>query len=245
VIDKSCGEGAVGLAYAIAHRQVSHAIVDPGVPVGYWRSVGYSINGYYAESLIDECAAAANVDPYQFRRRLLQRSPRHLRVLDEAARAAGWGRPVTANRGERAGRGIALVESFGSVVAVVLELSVTSVGEIRVGRMVAAVDCGLVIDPNNVRAQVVSGLVFGLAAALDGRVDIEQGRVIQGNFADIRVPVMGSTPRIQVEILPSSAPPGGVGEIATPPVAPALTNAFFAATRIRRRDLPLRSAQVL
>jgi isoquinoline 1-oxidoreductase beta subunit len=111
--------------------------------------------------------------------------------------------------------------------------------------MVAAVDCGLVIDPNNVRAQVVSGLVFGLAAALDGRVDIEQGRVIQGNFADIRVPVMGSTPRIQVEILPSSAPPGGVGEIATPPVAPALTNAFFAATRIRRRDLPLRSAQVL
>ncbi|MEN9762086.1 MAG: hypothetical protein RI906_1912 [Pseudomonadota bacterium] len=245
VVDKSCGEGAVGLAYSIVHRHISHAIVDPGVPVGYWRSVGYSVNGFYVESFIDECAVAMNVDPYQFRRRLLQSSPRHLRVLDEAARASGWGRPLAANRGERTGRGIALVESFGSVVAIVLELSVTSNEEIRVGRVVAAVDCGMVIDPPNVRAQIVSGVIFGLAAALEGRIDIKQGRVIQGNFSAMPLPLMVSAPRVQVEILASSAPPAGVGEVATPPVAPALANAFFAATRVRRRDLPLRPAQVL
>jgi isoquinoline 1-oxidoreductase beta subunit len=131
------------------------------------------------------------------------------------------------------------------VVAIVLELSVTSNEEIRVGRVVAAVDCGMVIDPPNVRAQIVSGVIFGLAAALEGRIDIKQGRVIQGNFSAMPLPLMVSAPRVQVEILASSAPPAGVGEVATPPVAPALANAFFAATRVRRRDLPLRPAQVL
>lgn len=233
-VDQGAVEGAAQLPYAIPHLEISYSRADLGVPVGFWRSVGHSQNGFVVESFIDELAALAGQDPVAFRRRLLAGHPRHLGVLDLAAQKSGWGSPAAPGRA----RGIAVHESFGSWVAQVAEVSVEA-GQVRVHRVVCAVDCGTVINPDTVRAQMEGGIVFGLTAALYGKIEIEKGRVRQSNFHDYRMLTMRDTPVIEVHIVPNSWEPGGVGEPATPPIAAAVANAVFAATGTRVRSLPI------
>ena len=243
--DKTNAEGATFLPYGLPNLQVRHVQIDVPVPVGFWRSVGHSFNAFFAESFIDECAQAAGFDPYQFRRKLLTSASapagaaRFLKVLDAAAGKAGWDQPLGAVAGKKVGRGIALAESFHSIVAEVAEVEVDGTGGIKVTRVVAAVDCGLAVDPVIVRAQLASGIVFGLTAALYGRIDVENGRVKQTNFGDYPMVTLASAPKIEVEIVNSGAELGGIGEVGTPPIAPAVANAVFAATGKRLRSLPL------
>lgn len=237
--DRSVHDGIVDQPYDIDDITVRWARVDSEVPIGFWRAVGYGSNTYFLESFIDECAHAAGEDPYQYRRRLLNRQPRHLRVLEEAARLSGWGRPVQARRGARAGRGIALTACYGSILAQVIEVEVEG-SEVRVLRALAVVDCGLAIDRSSVRAQVSGAIVMGLSAALHGQVEVRDARVQAGNFREARLLTLRETPRIQVEMLDGDAHPGGVGELGLPAVAPALANAVFSASGKRVRRLPLR-----
>jgi CO/xanthine dehydrogenase Mo-binding subunit len=238
--DSGATEGADGIPYAVDNLRVEYVAHEAGVPVGFWRSVGHSHNAFVVETFVDELAAAAGKDPYEYRRRLLERSPRHLKVLETAASAAGWGRPAPAGRH----RGIAVHESFGSWVAEVAEISVSEDGDVRVHRVTCAIDCGTVINPDLVEAQMEGGIVFGLTAALKGEITIDRGRVAQGNFHDYPVLRMHEMPAIDVHIVPSHEPPGGVGEPATPPIAPAVANAVFAATGRRIRRLPIRAEDV-
>jgi isoquinoline 1-oxidoreductase beta subunit len=182
---------------------------------------------------MDEVAHSAGKDPYEFRRALLVQHPRHRGVLELVAEKAGWG------TGLPSGRGIALHESFGSFVAQVAEVSVSPMGEVRVHRVVCAIDCGRVVNPATIEAQMESGIVFGLSAALHGAITLRNGRVEQGNFNDYPVVRMDEMPVIEVHIVPSTEAPGGVGEPGTPPIAPAVTNAIFAATGKRIRRLPI------
>jgi isoquinoline 1-oxidoreductase beta subunit len=235
--DKSVSEGLYDLPYAIANQRISHRATTSGVPVGYWRSVGHSHNAFFGESFIDELARAAGADPLEFRLRLLEASPRHAAVLRAAAQQAGWGTPPAQGRA----RGLALHESFGSVVAQVLEVSIETTPQgrrPRVHRVVCAIDCGSVVNPGIVAQQMESGIVFGLSAALHGRIDIEQGVVRQGNFPDYRLVGMSDCPAIETHIVPSEGAPGGVGETAVPLLAPALGNALAALTGQRLRSLP-------
>ena len=230
--DTSTTEGAADEPYAIPNVEVAHVFYDPGVPLGFWRSVGHSQNAFVVESFIDELAHAAGVDPYQYRRRLLAGHPRHLAVLDLAAEKAEWGRrPGTF-------QGIAVHESFGSVVAEVAEVTVKD-SVIKVDRVVCAVDCGIVVNPDQVAAQVESAVVFGLTAALKGRITIKDGAVEQSNFHDYPLLRMNETPAIEVYAVPSTMHPSGIGEPGTPPIAPAVANAVFVATGQRLRSLPL------
>ena len=233
-VDRGAVEGAVQIPYAIPNLEISYSRADLGVPVGFWRSVGHSQNGFVVESFIDELAALAGQDPVAYRRMLLKGHPRHLGVLELAAEKSGWGLPAAAGRA----RGVAVHESFGSWVAQVAEVSVEA-GQVRVHRVVCAVDCGTVINPDTVRAQMESGIVFGLTAALYGKIEIAQGRARQSNFHDYRMLTMRDTPVIDVHIVPSNWEPGGVGEPATPPIAAAVANAVFAATGTRVRSLPI------
>jgi len=236
-IDPSSVEGAANIPYNIPNLHVEYVMKDTGIPVGFWRSVGSSQNAFITECFLDELAAAAGKDPYEFRRQLLDKAPRHKAVLELAATKAGWGQPLPEGRH----RGIAVHFSFGSYVAEVAEVSVDKDGNVRVHRVVCAVDCGRVVNPDTVEAQMQSGIVYGLTAALKGEITIENGRVKQSNFHDYEMLRMEEMPVIEVYILPSTEAPGGVGEPGTPPIAPAVVNAIFAATGKRIRKLPIRS----
>jgi isoquinoline 1-oxidoreductase beta subunit len=239
-IDPTSVEGAAGLPYAIPNLEVDFVEHDAGIPTGFWRSVGNSQNAYAVECFVDEVAAAAGRDPFDLRRELLAGKPRHLGVLLLAAEKAGWGKPLAAGRA----RGIALWESFGSFVAQVAEVSVAADGAVRVLRVVCAVDCGLCMNPAIVEAQMESGIVYGLSAALKGEITIEKGRVVQGNFHDYELLRLSECPAIEVHIVPSREPPGGIGEPGTPPITPAVVNAVFAATGRRVRTLPIRAEEL-
>lgn len=235
-IDGDAVEGAVELPYKLPNIKVDYVREEPpGIPTAFWRGVGPSSNCFVVESFIDELAAAAKHDPVEYRRMLLAHSPRALAVLNLAARKAGWGTPLP----ERSGRGIALLHAFGSYLAQVADVTVAEDGQVRVTRVVCAVDCGIVVNPDTVRAQIESGVVFGLSAALWGRVTLRNGRVEQGNFNDYRVMRINETPEIDVHIVESTEPPGGIGEPGTSVVFPAVANAVYATTRKRIRSLPI------
>lgn len=232
--DKSAAEGLFDLPYGFANQKMSHVATRSGVPVGYWRSVGHSHDAFFSESFMDELALNAGQDPLAFRRSLLEEAPRHLAVLDLAAAKAGWGTALPAGRA----RGMALHESFGSIVAQVVEVSLQN-GAPRVHRVVCAVDCGTVVHPGIVAQQMEGSVVFALSAALYGQIDIEEGVVRQKNFPQYAMVSLTQTPVVETHIVPSARTPGGAGEPGVPPLAPALANALFSLTGKRLRSLPL------
>lgn len=232
--DPTSTEGARDQPYLIPNMRVTYSKVDLPVPVGFWRSVGHTHNAFVVESFIDELAHTAGQDPYQYRRELLKEHPRHRAVLDAVAEASDWASPVPSGRA----RGIAIAESFGSFVAEVAEVSMTN-GQLRVHKVWCAIDCGMVVNPAIVRAQMESGIVYGLTAALYGRISIQRGRVVQSNFHDYQMLRMRDAPDIEIVLVSSEEGPGGVGEPGTPPIAPALTNALFSLTGKRIRELPI------
>jgi len=234
-LDEEAVEGGVGMPYTIPNVHVDYQLTDTGIPVGFWRSVNNSYNAFAVESFIDELAHAAKQDPYEYRRDLLGKAPRHLGALNLAASKAGWGTAPPAGRA----RGIAVYKAFESYVAEVAEVSVASDGAVKVHRVVCAVDCGPVVNPSIVEAQMESAIVFGLTAALYGEIGIEGGRVKQSNFHDYQMVRLAEMPQIEVHIVPSTDAQGGVGEPGTPPIAPAVCNAIFAATGKRVRKLPI------
>jgi len=236
--DKTTSEGLFDLPYGVPNQRIAHVATHSGVPVGFWRSVGHSHNAFYSECFIDELAFEAKQDPVAFRLGLLKDAPRHAAVLKLAADKAGWGTPLPAGRA----RGVALHESFGSIVAQVVEVSLPNgpqSGRPRVHRVVCAADVGVVVNPGIVAQQIEGAVVFGLSAALFGRIDIATGAVRQRNFPDYPLLTLADTPRIETHLVPSTRAPSGMGEPGTPPVAPALANAMFALTGQRRRELPL------
>jgi isoquinoline 1-oxidoreductase beta subunit len=240
-IDGTSVEGAADTPYAIPNILVDlHSPTQP-VPVLWWRSVGHSHTAFVVESFLDEVAHAAGRDPVELRRTLLAKHPRHLGVLELAVQKAGWGKPLTDGRG----MGVAVHSSFGSYVAQVAEVSVNKAGGVRVHRVVCAVDCGRIVNPDTIAAQMESGIVFGLTAALHGAITFKDGRVEQGNFEDYPLLRLDETPEIEVHIVPSSENPGGIGEPGVPPIAPAVANALFAVSGARVRSLPLTADKVL
>ncbi|MBI1954921.1 MAG: xanthine dehydrogenase family protein molybdopterin-binding subunit [Acidobacteria bacterium] len=239
-IDRTSIDGAAGLPYNIPNLRVEYVLYDPGIPVGFWRSVGNSVNGYVTEAFFDEVAAAAGKDPYELRRQLLDKAPRHKAVLELAAEKAGWGQPLPKGRF----RGIAVHESFGSFVAQVAEVAVAPDGNVRVHRVVCAVDCGEIINPDTIKAQMEGGIIYGLTAALQGEITIENGRVAQSNFHDYPMLRLNEAPETEVYIVPSTESPGGIGEPGTPPIAAAVVNALYAATGKRIRRLPIRAEEL-
>jgi len=234
-LDGEAVEGGIGMPYAVPNVHVDYVLTDTGIPVGFWRSVNNSFNAFAVESFIDECAAAAKADPFEYRRGLLTNAPRHRGVLELAAAKAGWGTPAPAGRA----RGIAVFKSFESFVAQVAEVSVSPAGEVRVHRVVCAVDCGQYVNPDTIEAQMQGAIVFGLTAALKGAITIDKGRVQQSNFNDYEMLHLAEMPVVEVYIVPSTEAPGGIGEPGTPPIAPAVCNAIFAATGKRIRKLPI------
>jgi len=237
--DRTSVDGAAWLPYAIPDMRVEHVLSRVPVRVGFWRSVGHSQNAFYSESVIDELAHAAGKDPFAYRMDLLADSPRHANVLRTAARMAGWD-SGTKTKGAPAGRarGIALHESFDAIVAQVVEVAVED-GQPRVHRVWCAVDAGIAINPDTIAAQMESGIVYGMSAALFGEITFEDGSPQQSNFPDYEVITMGNMPLIETEIIKSTEAPGGVGEPGTPPIAPAITGALFALTGQRVRELPV------
>jgi isoquinoline 1-oxidoreductase beta subunit len=230
--DKTTAEGEFDMPYEIANQRIAHVIADSPVPIGYWRSVGHSHNAFFKESFIDELAHAAGQDGIAFRRAMLAQHPRHLAVLDAAVARAGS--PPVGHA-----HGVALHQSFGSIVAQVAQVSVEN-GEIRVQRVVCAIDCGIAVNPNIIAQQMESAVLFGLSAALGGEITFKDGKVEQANFHDYPVLRMGQTPEVETVIIASAEHPEGVGEPGTPPIAPAVANAVFILTGKRLRSLPLR-----
>ena len=235
-LDPDTTEGAIDLVYALPNVHVEYVRVEPpGIPTAFWRSVGPSHNVFVTESFIDELAVAAKQDPVAYRRALLDKSPRAKAVLELAAEKAGWGRPLP----ERVGRGVSVQFVFATYLAQVAEVEVAKDGAVRVRRVVCAVDCGTVVNPDTVRAQIQSAVIFGITAALHGEITLKGGRVEQSNFHDYQMLRMSETPAIEVYIVNSSEPPGGMGEAGTSAITPAVTNAIHAATGTRVRKLPV------
>jgi isoquinoline 1-oxidoreductase subunit beta len=239
-VDDSSVEGASNLPYDIPNLQVDWIRKDTGIPVGFWRSVGSSHTGFSTECFIDEVAFTAKKDPFEFRRTLLEKQPRHKATLELAATKAGWGKALP----KGVFQGIAVCESFGSYVAQVAEVSIGTDGNVKVHRVVCAIDCGQVVNPDTVVAQMEGSIIFGLTAALYGEITIKDGRVQQRNFYDYKMLRMNETPKIEVYIVPSIEKHGGVGEPGTPPIAPAVVNAIFAATGKRIRSLPIKTDEL-
>jgi len=235
-VDGTSVEGASNLPYDIANMRVELHTTQGNTPVQWWRSVGSTHTAFSTETLIDELAAAAGQDPVAFRRKMLEKHPRHRGVLDLAAAKAGWGKPLAKGRG----RGIAVHESFKTYVAQVAEVTLLDNGGFRVDRVVCAVDCGVAVNPDVIRAQMEGGIGYGLSAALHGAITLKDGRVEQSNFHDYRPLRINEMPRVEVYIVPSEEKPTGVGEPGVPPIAPAVANALAAATGKRLRNLPLR-----
>ena len=242
--DRSTVDGALFPIYGLPTRSIENFTVDLGIPVGFWRSVGYSLNCHFVECFIDELAAAASIKPLDYRAKLLARAGAHeparraAKLLEKMAEFDKANARGPTSDGVKAGRGFALTQSFHSFVGEIADVEIVQ-GEIKVRRVHAVVDCGFAIDPPNVVAQIRSGINYGLTAALYGRVDIENGRIVQTNFDGYPLLSLDSAPTISVEILNSGAALGGVGEIGTPAIAPAVANAIFAATGRRLRSLPL------
>jgi len=230
--DKTTAEGEFDMPYQFVNQQIAHVIVPTPVPLGYWRSVGHSHNAFFKESFIDELAHAAGKTPENLRRELLANRRRHLTVLDAALNQAGQAPQGRAH-------GVALHQSFGTIVAEVAEVSVQD-GQIRVHKIVCAVDCGTPVNPNIIRQQMESAVIFGLTAALHGEVTIKDAQVVQSNFHDYAMLRMNEVPEIEVVIIPGIEHPEGIGEPGVPPVAPAVANAVFNLTGKRLRSLPLR-----
>ena len=235
-VDSTSVEGTADSPYlkSVPNFQVSLHTPNLGIPVQWWRSVGHSHTAFAMESLVDELAHAAKMDPLAYRRELLKKHPRHLAALNLAAEKANWNAPLP----KGVSRGIAVHESFGSFVAQVAEVSVVA-GEVKVLRMVSAIDCGLAVNPDSLKAQMESSISYGLGAALQSEITFKDGMVQQSNFNDYLVMRMPSMPKVEVYIVPSTEKMGGVGEPGLPPVAPAVTNAIFAATGKRIRTLPI------
>jgi isoquinoline 1-oxidoreductase beta subunit len=235
-IDRTSSEGLDDLEYNLPNLQVEYHWTEVGIPTHFWRAVGYTQNTFFAESFLDELAAAGKKDPVELRRRLLAKSPRLLNVLNLAAEKSGWGQPLPEGRH----RGVATVFNVGTFSAQVAEVSVTN-GKVRVHRVVAAVDCGHVVNPMIVQQQIRSAIVYGLSAALKGEITVDKGRIQQTNFHQydvIRIDEMPVT--IDVYLVPSNENPGGIGEAGVPAIAPAVANAVFSATGKRVRQLPIR-----
>jgi isoquinoline 1-oxidoreductase subunit beta len=240
-IDITSVEGVSDLPYEVPNLQVElHTPNNVDVPIQWWRSVGHSHTAFSTECLIDEAAIAAGKDPFEYRRALLSKYPRHKAVLELAAEKAGWTQPIKQGAaGEKRGRGIAVHSSFNSYVAHVAEVTVKPDGSLKVDRIVSAVDCGVAINPDVIKAQIEGGVGFGLSAALHGAITLKDGVVQQSNFHQYQVLRINEMPVVEVHIIPSTEKPTGVGEPGVPPVAPAVANAIFAATDRRIRKLPI------
>jgi len=236
-LDVDAVEGAAEPPYTLPNIRVEYVRQEPpGIATAFWRGVGPTHSIFVVESFIDELAAATRQDPFQYRRALLDQAPRAKAVLELAALQAGWGRPLAPG----SGRGISLLHAFGSYLAQVAEVSVSKQGEVRVARVVCAVDCGIVVNPDTVKAQIESGIIFGISGVLWGEITFKDGRVEQHNFNDYRVLRINQAPVIEVHLVKSTEAPGGIGEPGTSAVMPAVTNAIFAATGKRIRKLPVK-----
>ena len=235
-LDPDSTEGAIDLVYDFPNFHVEYVRVEPpGIQTAFWRSVGPSHNVFVTESFMDELAAAAKQDAVAYRQALLDKSPRAKAVLELAAEKAGWGQPLP----ERVGRGVSVQFVFATYLAVVTEVEVSTAGNVRVRRVVCAVECGTVVNPDTVQAQIQSAAVFGITAALHGEITLKDGRVEQTNFDSYQILRIDEAPAIEVYIVQSPEPPGGMGEAGTSAIVPAITNAIFAATGKRLRKLPV------
>jgi isoquinoline 1-oxidoreductase beta subunit len=227
-------EGIQDMRYAMPNLYVDYHLWDPGIPVSYWRSVGYSQNCFFAEAFLDELAALGGKDPLEVRRRLLTGTPRLLAALNLAAEKFGWDKPLPAGHG----KGIGVVANIGSFTAQIAEVSVAN-NRLKVHRVVAAIDCGTVVNPAIIEQQIQGGIVYGLAS-MKAAITIDRGRVQQGNFHQFEVTRIDEMPVVETHIVPSTAAPGGVGEASTPGIVAAVANAIYSATGKRLRKLPLR-----
>ena len=235
-LDPDTTEGAIDLVYDLPNMHVEYLRVEPpGIPTAFWRSVGPSHNVFVTESFLDELAAAAKQDAVAYRLSLLDTSPRAKAVLRLAAEKSGWGQPLP----ERVGRGVSVQFAFATYMAQVAEVEVSQGGSVRVRRVVCVVDCGTVVNPDTVQAQIQSAIMFGITAALYGEITLKDGRVEQANFDTYQVLRMNEAPTIEVHIVRNFEPPGGMGEAGTSAIVPAVTNAIFAATGKRLRKLPI------
>jgi len=240
-LDPDSTEGAIDLVYDLPNVRVEYVRVEPpGIPTAFWRSVGPSHNVFVTESFIDELAAAAKQDAVAYRRALLDKSPRAKAVLDLAAEKAGWGQALP----KGSGRGVSLQFVFGSYLAHVAEVEVSKEGTVRVRRVVCAVDCGTVVNPDTVQAQIQSAVIFGATAALHGEITLKNGRVEQTNFHNYQMLRMNESPAIEVHVVKSAEPPGGMGEIGTSAIVPAIANAIFVATGKRLRKMPVDASEL-
>lgn len=240
-VDHTSVEGAADAEYAIPHFRVEYHMAPAGVPVLWWRAVGHTFNAYVKECFIDELAQQAGKDPYQFRRTLLSNNPRELAVLDLVAEKAGWSTPPP--RG--LGRGIAFHTSFGSHVAMVAEITMSERGRVKVERVVCAIDCGQTVNPDTIAAQMESGIVFGLSAGFYQEITFRNGRVQQDNFDSYDLLRISEMPKVEVYIVPSKEPPGGVGEPGVPPICPAVANAIMSITGKPLHHQPFRQEELL